>query len=118
VPTKIKPKRAADPLDVDGRLYRQVAKLLDQLEAEGGDEEVSIRERIMALAAIARIRIAYTKIAADGDENAGTTVRKYAAAFAANAAGGRGTARRAPRRAPEPADDDLADLDGLDGELN
>lgn len=75
-----------DPLDIDGRLYRQVSELLDQLE----DPHVTLRERTAALKAIASIRIAYVKLSDHQDDpDAGSSVRKYAAAFAKNAPSGR-----------------------------
>jgi hypothetical protein len=91
--TKSSNIKRLDPLNIDGRLYEQVSKLLDQLQAP----EVTLKERYMSLAAIARIRIAYVRLADDRDNpNAGSTVRKYVAAFADNAVGGRA---RVPRRA-------------------
>jgi hypothetical protein len=82
-----------DPLNIDGRLYEQVSKLLDQLQEEG----VTLRERYMSLAAIARIRIAYVRLAENRDNpDAGATVRKYTTAFASNAVSGRAGVRRRP----------------------
>lgn len=99
-----------DPLNVDARLYEQVSLLLDQLQDPG----VSIRERIMALAAIARIRISYVKLNDNQDSaDAGSTLRKYSEAFANNAITGRG---KRPRRAT--AADDAADDAEWDEVLN
>jgi hypothetical protein len=99
-----------DPLNIDGRLYEQVSKLLDQLQ----DPSVTIRERYMSLAAIARIRISYVKLSDGEAPNAGSTVRKYTAAFAANAAGGR--ARISRRNAAHAAAD--ADRDHVEDEID
>ena len=92
-----------DPLNVNGRLYEQVSKLLDQL----AKPSVTLRERTMALAAIARIQQIFVKLRDENrePENAGSTVRKYAASFQANAARGRARLSR-PQPAPEPDDDD------------
>lgn len=101
-----------DALDVDARLYRQVSMLLDQLE---GKKVVDMRERIAALSAIARIRIAYTKLSAGKDKgNVGSAVRKYSAAFAANAASGRAGHSGPVAVALPDREDDLADELSLD----
>jgi hypothetical protein len=100
-----------DPLNIDGRLYEQVSKLLEQLQ----DPTVTIRERYMSLAAIARIRIAYVRLAENRDNpDAGATVRRYAAAFADNAVSGRTGVRRRPavaRIARAAAADEAADAE-------
>jgi hypothetical protein len=102
-----------DPLNIDGRLYEQVSKLLDQLQ----DPSVTIRERYMSLAAIARIRISYVKLSDGEAPNAGSTVRKYTAAFAANAVGGRARiSRRNAAHAAADADDGPVE-DEIDREL-
>jgi hypothetical protein len=77
----------ADPFDIDHRLQRQAHELLIQMEGSDG-YEVTLRERIAALIAIGRIRDREIKRAANDDSERGTTVRKYAEAFSANAAGG------------------------------
>lgn len=93
--------KSLDPLNIDARLMKQVSKLLDLLE---DNEHVTIREITGALAAIARIRIGYVKLRDEEPANAGSVVRKYASAFAANAAGGRA---RVSRSAAADADDDI-----------
>ena len=111
MPTKINYSNVKrfDPLNIDGRLYEQVSKLLDQLQ----DPSVTIRERYMSLAAIARIRISYVKLSDGEAPNAGSSVRKYSAAFAPNAIGGRGRVSR--RSAIHAADDEPED--DIDREL-
>jgi hypothetical protein len=104
-----------DPLNIDGRLYEQVSKLLDQLQ----DPSVTIRERYMSLAAIARIRISYVKLSDGEAPNVGATVRKYTAAFAANAAGGRARISRRNAAHTHSAADDPPDVaDEFDREFD
>jgi hypothetical protein len=118
-------KDNADPLQINARLYRQVSRLLDDLEAppvkkgRGKDaeevEKVTVRERIAALTAIARIQQAFIVLRAEESGNerkSGSAVRKYASAF--KDAGGRrakggGSAAAA---APEPVDFGPDDDDG------
>lgn len=74
-----------DPLGVNRRLYAQMGKLLDDLEAADLEERMTIPQRINALIAIGRIQIMFNTLrkgALDGGY-AGSTVRRYAAAFAA-----------------------------------
>jgi len=95
-----------DPKNLSSRLYNQVAILLEQLE---GGEDVSIKERYMALVAIARIQVIFQAIrlkeAKVDDGTAGSAVRKYSTAFATN------DARR--RKARTGTDTDDADLEAL-----
>ena len=108
-----------DPLGLNARLYRQVSRLLDDLESDNF-EEITIRERIAALIAIGRIQtvfVALRKENKDGDpRTAGSAVRKYARAFKTDGARGGAKDTRRPRRAaaeqlPEP---DFIDDDGDD----
>ena len=48
-----------DPLNVNERLYRQVAALLEQLE---NNRNVTLRERFQALMAIDRIQYAFVNL--------------------------------------------------------
>lgn len=77
----------ADPLNVNSRLYKQVSKLLDQLENKA--EELTIRERIAALVAIGRVQTIFITLRNEHreSEHAGSAVRKYADAFKAQNAG-------------------------------
>ena len=90
--------------DINGRLIRQVARVLDDLE----DRNLPIgpKERIMALLAIGRLQMLFVAMRKRGgdSDNAGSSVRKYSKAFKAHAGRGGKTAAR-----PEP--DDLADDD-------
>ena len=105
-----------DPLDVNGRLYRQMALLLDQLER--GAEEISLRERIAALIAVGRVQTIFMGLRKENrdEPNAGTAVRRYAKAFEANAIGKRKAASRSSGRAAPAADptDDFSFDDATD----
>lgn len=119
-----------DPKNINARLYNQVDAMLLQLEARDDDPELprlTLKERIAALIAIARIQVAFVGLRKEklpDDDEPGSAVRKYATAFANDARrgttrGGRGTAAATARRpavsnpAPEPDDLDL-DLDDDD----
>jgi hypothetical protein len=95
------PAKAADPLDVNARLYRQIARLLDEMEAADMDDRMTFPQRISALIAIGRIQKIFVDLRkGDYDGSAGSKIREYASAFAsADAVGGR--ANR-PRSAPTP----------------
>jgi hypothetical protein len=72
-----------DPLDVNGRLYRQIGALLDQLEQA---ENLGVRDRIAALVAIGRIQTMFVglrKETKDDRSEAGSAVRKFKTAFTA-----------------------------------
>jgi hypothetical protein len=106
-----------DPLQVNVRIYRQVARLLEQLE-EG--EHVTLRERFQALMAIARIQYVFVQLRKEkvGDDGtAGSSVRKYATAFKAHDPRGRKKAPRSTVAQSEPEPDDNwfeRDDDGAD----
>lgn len=72
-----------DPLQINRRLYNQVSELLKQLEES---KNVTLKERYMALASIARIQYIFVNLRKEkiGDPDVGSTVRKYAGAFAKN----------------------------------
>ena len=103
---KSKTVKPLDPQNISSRLYNQVGVLLDQLEQS---EHVTIKERYMALAAIARIQMIFQAIrlkdAKDDEPTAGSAVRKYSTAFQAH------DARR--RKALAGATADLGDDDLL-----
>ena len=86
----------SDPLGVNARLYGQIGKLLDDLEAADRDDRMTMPQRISALIAIGRIQTIFQGLRkGDYDGSTGSTVRKYAAAFAKpNAArGGKANSR-------------------------
>lgn len=90
--------KSGDPLNVNARLYGQIGKLLDDLEAADRDDRMTMPQRISALIAIGRIQTIFQGLRKGEDVGtAGSAVRKYAAAFASPNAVGRGKA--VPRRA-------------------
>jgi hypothetical protein len=73
-----------DPLDVNGRLYRQIGALLDQLESA---ENLGVRDRIAALVAIGRIQTMFVGLRKENKDDrseAGSAVRKFKTAFTAS----------------------------------
>ena len=105
----------ADTLKVNERLYRQIAKVLDDLEQRG--DELTIRDRIAALVAVGRIQTIFVGLRKEHqeDDNAGSAVRKYSGAFAqpkaAHGAGKRAKATRSAKPAPDPIEIDWDDDD-------
>ena len=80
-----------DPLELNRRLYAQVGRLLDDMEAADRDERMTMPQRISALIAVGRIQKMFQDLR-KGELNvgAGSAIDKYAAAFAASHATGRG----------------------------
>jgi hypothetical protein len=74
-------EKGSDPLNVNIRLYKQVAKLLDSLEHDDGD--LGIKERIAALIAIGRIQTIFVGLRKEHRDGAGSgaAVKKYSSAF-------------------------------------
>jgi hypothetical protein len=101
---------ASDPLKINERLYKQIGKLLDDLEGDDRDDVMTTPQRIQALIAVGRILTIFASLKkADYDYgNTGSAVRKYAAAFARPdaARGGKGHSRSNPVRLDSGADDD------------
>ena len=89
-----------DPLKINERLYKQIGKLLDDLESDDRDEhDDDAPAHFIALIAVGRILTIFATLR-KGDfdyGNTGQRVRKYAAAFARPdaARGGKGHARPA-----------------------
>jgi hypothetical protein len=118
VATNPKPK-STDPLDINGRLYNQIGKLLDDIEREDRDEVMTTPQRIQALIAVGRILTIFAALR-KGDYdygNTGSAVRKYAAAFARPSA----DAARGGKNPPRPTnivefDRERDDGDGGDGD--
>jgi hypothetical protein len=98
-----------DPKNINGRLYDQISKLLDQLESKN----VTLRERVAALIAVGRVQTIFMGLRKErrDPDLAGSKVRQYSGQFAANAARQRGSAARP---APEPADDEWTDIESDD----
>lgn len=106
--------QTGDPLDINARLYKQLARLLDDMEAADRDERMTMPQRIQALIAVGRVQTIFAnlrKAQANDPADAGSAVRKYASAFSRpDAVGGRGASARP---AFEPFDDgDGGDDDG------
>ena len=92
-----------DPLKVNERLYRQIAKLLDQLEAGDQENEITIPQRINALIAVGRVQIMFAnlrKAAASDAGDPGSEVRKYSQAFSKANGARRGKAASGPTFVP------------------
>jgi hypothetical protein len=119
----VNPLAAADPLNLNARLYAQVGKLLDDLEAEDVKNPIGIKERVSVLIAVGRLQTIFVGLRKENFNGAtrgsGSAVRKYSTAFAkANAGGRRATGKRAATatanfgRDPFADDADDADDDG------
>ena len=75
----------ADPLNINARLYAQIGRLLDDLEAADRDDTCTFPQRLNALIAVGRIQVIFAalkKAEARESNNAGSAVRRYSAAFA------------------------------------
>jgi hypothetical protein len=75
--------KGRDKFRINDRLLSQIDKLLEQLETKGGDK-ITMRERVTALIAIGRLQIMFVGLRKEKmpDESTGSSVRKYASAFA------------------------------------
>lgn len=98
-----------DPLNVSVRTYIQVHEVLNSLEI---DDNITLRERIAALAMIERLRPKEDI----PDDLSGSSVRKYETAFAIakDGAGRRKKVARPPTTKPE-SGRDWFDDDGVKG---
>ena len=97
--------KALDPKSINSRLYNQVHLMLEQLEDD--DQKITLKERIAALIAVARIQTVFVALRKEKTvDNAivGSKVRQYAGSFKANDARKR---KAGARPAPEP--DELPD---------
>ena len=107
--------RGFDPLSINRRLYNQISELLRQLEE---DKDITIRERYMSLASIARIQYIFVNLRKEklDEPTRGTTVRKYAAAFKAHDASRRAQLARSAAAADSAAESDpgIGDIWGDD----
>jgi len=96
-----------DPLNVNARLYHQISELLVQLEH---DENVTMRERIAALVAIARIQTIFVALRKEKNDDSATgkSIKKYTSVFK----DGSGRRKKVTGPSPEP-EPDIADLIGI-----
>ena len=104
------PSRALDPKSVNSRLYNQIDVMLTDLEQ---GEHITLKERIAALIAIAKIQVVFValrKEKTDDDGERGSAVRKYAGAFKADEPRGRKAGAR-PATVPARAGDDAGEDD-------
>lgn len=101
----------SDPLNVNARLYKQLGKLLDDMEAADRDERMTMPQRIQALIAVGRIQVLFNTIRKGSidDGSAGSAVRKYAAAFAGSHAASRRKSNARPVAVDYGGDDDPSD---------
>lgn len=88
----------SDPLNVNARLYKQLGRLLDDMESADRDDRMTMPQRIQALIAVGRIQVLFNTIRKGSidDGSAGSTVRKYATAFARSDATRRRKANAGP----------------------
>jgi len=95
--------RALDPLNVNERIYRQCALVLDQLEDKKAT--ITFKDRLTAIVYMGRMQTMFMGLRKEhrDEPTAGSAVRKYADAFKAHDARGRA-------QDTGPADDDIADL--------
>jgi hypothetical protein len=102
-----------DPLQINSRLYNQIARLLDDLEAKDAKQRLDIKERIAALIAVGRIQIMFVNLRKENISGAGSgsAVRKYSKAFKDATGGRKKAAGRGRAAAAELADDDFSDDD-------
>ena len=101
-----------DPLKINERIYRQLAKLLEQMETSE-EEHLTFKERFQALMVIARIQYVFVNLRKEkiADAATGSAVRKYATAFKANdPRRGKKVAGARPIRAAKPEPDDIERL--------
>lgn len=114
VTTTKKTKIAGDPLDLNGRTYKQLSKLLDDMEAADRDETMTFPQRIAALIAVARVQKMFQDIRkSETYAGAGSAITKYAEAFGTppNAISGRDQSPGRPPATLDISSDDDSDDD-------
>jgi hypothetical protein len=114
--TRVNPTQQLDPLKVNERLYRQCAKVLDELENK--KNEITWRERIAGLIAVGRVQTIFMNLRREhlDEPTAGGKVRKYADAFKAHDARGRARSARPDVAERIATDWDEPDLGGDDAD--
>jgi hypothetical protein len=76
-------KKDGDPLDINGRLYKQLGKLLDDMEALDAEEKMTMPQRISALIAVGRVQKMFVDLKkGEFSVGRGSAIDKYAEAFA------------------------------------
>lgn len=75
--------KSNDPLDINGRLYKQVANLLDDMEAADREDKMTMPQRIAALIAVGRVQKMFQDLRkGEFNAGAGSAIDKYSTAFA------------------------------------
>jgi hypothetical protein len=88
---------SGDPRDIAPRLYKQLDRLLDDMESADRDERMTMPQRISGMIALGRIMKMMQDIRkGDLHAGAGSAVSRYAAAFASPHAASRGDERSGP----------------------
>ena len=94
-----KTKMDDDPLDVNFRLYKQISRLLEDIEKRDLEEDgITVPQRISALIAVGRLQKIFVDLRKEDFSGvAGSAIDKYSAAFTSPNATRRGepNARRA-----------------------
>jgi hypothetical protein len=102
--------KTADPLNINARLYKQLGKLLDDMERADRDDTMTFPQRISALIAVGRVQKIFVDLRKGDlyDGSAGSAVRKYSEAFARPhaARGGKANPRSAAVVQLDNGDDD------------
>lgn len=99
-----------DPLDINARLYKQLGKLLDDMEAADANETMTFPQRINALIAVGRVQKMFVDLRkGEFSVGRGTAIERYAKAFASPHAARGGTD---DARLSELDEDDLRDAIG------
>jgi hypothetical protein len=85
-----------DPLGINRRLYAQVGKLLDDMEAADRDDKMTMPQRIGALIAVGRVQKMMLDLRkGEFSAGGGSAIDRYSAAFQTpHATGGRGNLPR------------------------
>lgn len=115
LPPNNKQAIAADALDITPRLYKQLDKLLDDMEAADRDERMTMPQRISGMIALARImKMMQDLRKGDLNAGAGSAVTRYAEAFKtahdpSRGASGPGPGLVVPFDRSEPDEDDIRD---------
>ncbi|HEX3524241.1 MAG TPA: hypothetical protein VHT52_19395 [Stellaceae bacterium] len=84
--------KETDPLNINQRLYKQLGKLLDDMEKGDENETMTMPQRISALIAIGRVQKMFVDLRkGEFDVGRGSAIDRYATAFAPTDAARRGT---------------------------
>jgi hypothetical protein len=99
-----------DPLKINERLYKQLGKLLDDMEKADADETMTFPQRISALIAVGRVQKMFVDLRkGEFDGGRGTAIDRYATAFASTDAARRGEDNTGFGRRRERDEDDIRD---------